>query len=53
MERFYEELVRGGEIDGCLDKLTFHRIGTAIASSGLTVVLGFSALVLSPFMITN
>jgi len=52
MERFYEELGRGGEMMDVL-KLTFHRIGTAIASSGLTVVFGFSALVLSPFMITN
>lgn len=51
MERFYEELGKGGEIMDVLKK-TFHRIGTAIASSGLTVVFGFSALVFSPFMIT-
>jgi len=52
MERFYEELGKGGEIMEVLKK-TFYRIGSAIASSGLTVVFGFSALVFSPFMITN
>lgn len=52
MERFYEELGKGGDMMEVL-KLTFHRIGTAIASSGLTVVFGFSALIFSPFMITN
>ncbi|MDD1748366.1 MAG: RND family transporter, partial [Methanothrix sp.] len=51
MERFYEELGKGGEIMEVLKK-TFHRIGTAISSSGLTVVFGFSALIFSPFMIT-
>jgi predicted RND superfamily exporter protein len=51
MERFYEELGKGGDIMEVLKK-TFHFIGTAIASSGLTVVFGFSALVFSPFMIT-
>lgn len=51
MERFYEELGKGGDIMDVLKK-TFYRIGTAIASSGLTVVFGFSALVFSPFMIT-
>jgi len=52
MERFYEELGKGGEMMEVLKK-TFYRIGSAIASSGLTVVFGFSALVFSPFMITN
>ncbi|MFZ2472638.1 MAG: MMPL family transporter [Methanothrix sp.] len=52
MERFYEELGKGGEMMDVLKK-TFHRIGSAIASSGLTVVFGFSALIFSPFMITN
>jgi len=52
MERFYEELGNGGEMMDVLQK-TFYRIGSAIASSGLTVVFGFSALVFSPFMITN
>jgi len=51
MERFYEELGKGGEIMEVLKK-TFYRIGTAISSSGLTVVFGFSALIFSPFMIT-
>jgi hypothetical protein len=41
-----------GEMMNVLKK-TFHRIGSAIASSGLTVVFGFSALIFSPFMITN
>lgn len=52
MERFYEELGKGGDMMDVLQK-TFYRIGSAIASSGLTVVFGFSALVFSPFMITN
>lgn len=52
MERFYEELGKGGEMMEVLKK-TFYRIGSAIASSGLTVVFGFSALAFSPFMITN
>ena len=52
MERFYEELAKGGDMMNVLSK-TFYRIGSAIASSGLTVVFGFSALIFSPFMITN
>lgn len=52
MERFYEELGKGGNMMDVLQK-TFYRIGSAIASSGLTVVFGFSALIFSPFMITN
>jgi hydrophobe/amphiphile efflux-3 (HAE3) family protein len=52
MERFYEELARIGEPLEAL-KVAARRIGSALIASGLTTIFGFSALISSPFLITN
>jgi hypothetical protein len=50
MERYYEEKARGA---APIEAITVagERVGTAISVSGLTTVLGFSALVVSSFPI--
>jgi hypothetical protein len=50
MERYYEEKARGAPP---LEAITVagERVGTAISVSGLTTVLGFSALITSSFPI--
>ena len=52
MERFYEELHNVGDPFEAL-KITANRIGSALVASGMTVVMGFAALITSPFNITS
>jgi len=52
MERFYEELKRGNDIDQAISRAS-SSIGSALVASGLTTVFGFGALVTSPFVIIN
>jgi uncharacterized protein len=52
MERFYEELGNVGDPYEAM-KITANRIGSALMASGMTVVLGFGALIASPFNIIS
>ncbi|MGB9901850.1 hydrophobe/amphiphile efflux-3 (HAE3) family transporter [Methanothrix sp.] len=52
MERFYEELKRGNDIDQAISRAS-SSIGSALVASGMTTVFGFGALITSPFVITN
>src|SRR5690606_423343 len=52
MERFYEELEKIGDPRAALFTAT-KAIGSALIASGLTTIFGFTALVSSPFLITN
>lgn len=52
MERFYEELDNVGDPYEAL-VITANHIGSALVASGMTVVLGFAALISSPFNITS